>query len=939
MTPRSRHADQSATNGERCPEASDYGREMAARDLAVRRRPLTGDVTFVYTDIEKSTKLAKKVGDPGWRELQRVHHEVVRERLECEGGHEQSEQGDGFLFLFDNTVAAVRAALSVQQALVGTELGVQLKLRIGVHCGHVTALPRGGISGIATSQASRIADAPQGEQIVISPAVKRRLSGTQELSEAFKSQGSFWIDDIDEPVELFLWSSEDASGQQLRVRPVGTDGTPSYATPLIGRARDLIRLTAIVDAGQGRVVTLIGPGGVGKTRLAVELLEAHQGKTSFVDLASTTTTPALLTALLGTLGVRSDPDVDQVDLVVAELQVRPRLILLDNFEQALVAAPTLELIVDRCKASQFVVTSRVPLEIRAESTLEVLPLPTDEPSAAAMVLFAELSGHGYEAEFEHRDIQDLCQLLDGLPLALELAAARARTIGLENIREQLEQPMALLRRRRNGSENERHASMQAAIRWSYDLLAESEKQVLRSLSALDGASTVANLEVITGLQRLQLLDALDVLVHHRLATIKPSPTGPPRFSTLQLIRAFAREELETSAELPVVHEKIGELYVQLARRAEIGLISSDRVAIQAELDEELDNLRGVLLRSRSVRSSQRSALRIAASLVTYWWQGHLREGFEWLKELSHPTADVSPSLRSRGLIRAALLATSCGKADDAMSLLNEGVALARDSGERAKPTLSHGLQLLAAVQSARDEGEAALALAHEGLALDLDVDSGAQAVFRTNFADVLAAEGDDAAAERLFQESVDLFARSGDEWLRAAPLGRLGEIALRAGETKTALALFRESVEMWRSAGGRAGMPRSLAGLSRAIRSEDETVAAAVGRESFDLALELGAPGEAHWSFCSAALLLCVNGAEPQQVAELLGAALSIGRSYGQPIHPQIVRELQPVTIGLSNSLGSDDYARWTANGRRLDPPAAIDCGHRAWSDLAHLVP
>jgi len=908
-----------------------------AESGALPPRPPTGDVTLLYTDIEKSTNLASRVGDSAWRRIQQSHHALVRTTLEHEGGYEQTEQGDGFLYLFTDTAAACRGALALQNAFVGTALGHAVKLRIGLHHGTITSLPQGGISGLVTSQASRIAAAPQGGQIVCSATVLQRLGGHPDLRAAFPSWGLYLVDDIDEPVELFVWTCPDTTYMPLRVRRVGADETPKYATPLVGRAADLKQLGSALADGTAPVITLTGTGGVGKTRLAVEFLRTHPTRKSFLNLSAATDAATFLTTIVESLGLRVDSDTDLLEIIIGEFQVRPRLVVLDNFEQVLDAASLLQRIVDRCAASQFIITSRSPLSLRQELTFEVLPLPADDLRSPALVLFSELIGDGYEGDYARADIHQLCRMLDGLPLALELAATRAKKVGLAAIYSELQEPMSMLRHRRR-NDGDRHSSMQAAIQWSYTRLDDAAQRLFRSLAALDGTCTAENLRQISGLDNHDVIDALDALVDHRLVTLDTATTETSRFSMLQLMRAFGREELAGRGETESVHASIADVYLDLARRAETGLIGPQRLSLQTELEAELDNIRSVLARSRDGDEGRGTALKLAASLVTYWWHEHLSEGLDWLIELSKPCDDIEPPLRARGLVRAGLLATSCGRADEALTLFEEGVDLARASWPRAQSTLSHGLQQLAVVRSALGDSKAALALADEGLELELDVDRGAAAVYRANFADVLAAEDNDLQAERLFQESVDLFVSSGDEWLRASPLGRLGEIALRAGDLPGALELFNESVAMWRRADGRSGMPRSLSGLSRALCHLDADTAAAVGRESYELALSVGAPGEAHWSFFAAAKLLHQFDADPCAIAEMLGATVSLGRAFGHPVHPHIDRELIDLTGDLRASMGDVDYDLWFRGGESLDTTAALSCGQRAW-DLVDRNP
>jgi predicted ATPase len=494
---------------------------MGRRDLPA------GNVTVLFTDIEGSTGLIEELGEEAYLRALAEHRRLLRAAFATHRGVEVDTQGDAFLYAFADPVEALAAAAQAQDALASGEV----KVRMGLHTGELQ-LTGEGYAGRELHRAARIAASAHGGQIVVSAATRALVDG--ELTEL----GEHRLKDFDEPVPLFQLGSE----RFPPLKTISNTNLPRPASSFVGRARERDELLALIRNGS-RLVTLTGPGGSGKTRLALEaaseLVPAFKAGVFWVGL-SALRDPALVTPTIAqTLGAR--------DGLAQHVGARELLLLLDNLEQVVEAAPELSQLLEACPNLKLLVTSRELLRINGEVDYPVPPLA--EPEAAE--LFCERSRLQPD-----ETIAELCRRLDELPLALELAAARTRVLTPAQILDRLGQRLDLFKGGRGA--DPRQQTLRATIEWSHDLLTGDEKQLFARLAVFAGGCTLdaaadvcdAGLDVLQSLVDKSLLRHTDV-----------------RFWMLETIREFAAERLADRLEAGQVFERHARWYLVLAKSA------------------------------------------------------------------------------------------------------------------------------------------------------------------------------------------------------------------------------------------------------------------------------------------------------------------------------------------------------------------------------------
>jgi Adenylate and Guanylate cyclase catalytic domain/AAA ATPase domain len=421
----------------------------------------TGTVTFLFTDIEGSTRLLEELG-PSYASTLAEHRRVLREAFARHGGVEVDTQGDAFFVAFSSASAAVAAAAEAQAAL-------SVPVRMGIHTGEPQRTDSGYV-GIDVHRAARICSAGHGGQVLVSETTQRLLDGT-ELGDL----GEHRLKDLGQALRLYQLGA----GEFPPLRSLNQTNLPAQPSALVGRETELAQLLSLVS--ESRLVTLTGPGGSGKTRLALqvaaELVERFEGGVFFVALASVTDAELVLPTVAQTIGAQ--------DGLADHIRDRHTLLLLDNLEQVLAVAPALSELLERCPKLGLLVTSRALLRIAGERDYPVDPLP--EADAVELFRTRAVTSEPLEAVYE------ICRRLDGLPLALELAAARTRLLSPVQLLERLERALPVLTGGRRDAP-ERQRTLRATIEWSYELLEPGEQELFRRLSVFAGSFTLASAE-------------------------------------------------------------------------------------------------------------------------------------------------------------------------------------------------------------------------------------------------------------------------------------------------------------------------------------------------------------------------------------------------------------------------------------------------------------
>jgi len=718
---------------------------------------------------------------------------------------------------------------------------------------------------------------------------------------------------------------------------------PAEPTPLLGRTQDIAAVCALLERRDVRLVTLTGPGGVGKTRLALRVAEEMHGPgrlasdVRVVALAPVGEPGLVAPAIAHAIGVRDPGGQPVIEVLAAYLADRDYLLVLDNFEQVVGAAPLVADLLAACPRLIVLVTSRAALRVRAEHEYTVAPLavPAAVPASTAQVstqdwldyaavdLFARrarAAKPGFElTEAEAPVVAAICRRLDGLPLAIELAAARSKVLS----------PGALYARLAgrdgdlapaSGSSLQlltdgprdlpaRQQTLRATVAWSYDLLSPAEQRLFRRLAVfvggctLDAAETVCAPPVDVGAgsgprlstspsdhHLVPVLDGLASLVDKSLLRQENDPGGAhttdePRFLMLQTVLEYARERLEASGELEAVRRRHTAYYLALAEQAEPQLYRADQRAWQDRLETEHDNLRAALWWS-VVGGDAEAGLRLGGALWRFWWvRGYLSEGRRWLDEFLRASAATPLGVvRGRALHGAAWLADGQGDIAQATNMAEQSLSLFREADD--KGGIAHALNLLAIIAADQGHYERAIALVQESLALFQAIGHKPGAGSALNELGIIAAEqGDYARAAVLYERSLAVRRDAGDVRGMAASRINLARLAREQGHVARAAALYEQGVAMFRELGGKSDLAMALNNLGEMARLlGDYARAAALTGESVDVRRALGDKMGLGWGLADLAHVARHQGDETRALAlyeEAMPFCQAVGNTLG----------------------------------------------------------
>ena len=685
-----------------------------------------GTVTFLFTDIEGSTRLLQEHGHD-YVQLVADHRQALRSAFAGHSGVEVDTQGDAFFVAFPGVADAVAAAMEAQRAL---ESG-PIRVRMGIHTGEPFVADDGYV-GLDVHRAARIAAAAHGGQIIISETTRQLLESETHIRDL----GEHRLKDLTRAEHLYQLGD----GEFPPLRTLDATNLPVAANPLLGRAEELAELRALLSNGR-RLVTITGPGGTGKTRLALQVAADLVGSVRdgvfWVPLAGLSD-PGLLPAEISqAIGARDD--------VVGFLRGKELLLLLDNFEHLREAAPAVSDVLAATVALRVLVTSRAPLRVSGEHEYRLEPLQTNDAAA----LFAERARALGRDITPDATVAAICRRLDGLPLAVELAAARTKLLAPERLLERLDSVLPLLT---GGTRDapERQRTLRATIEWSYGLLDEASKGLLASLSVFAASFPLAAAEAVCEAD----LDGLEVLVDSSLL----KPIGDERFLLLETIREYAAEDLATSAAATTeLRQRHARYFSDLAERAYEGRFEAE-AEWSERLDVDHDDLRAAL--DWYAETNADHALELAGALGWFWFsRGHFAEGCGRLTRALADSAGTA-AIRARALAAAGPLTARQGRVDEGRGQLDAAVVRWRELDERSE--LASALDLLGwlLVYEAADNAGSLRAF-EESIALRRGLaDAAGETRALVGVCQVLVAQGDVDRAEPL---SRDLLARAGGD--------------------------------------------------------------------------------------------------------------------------------------------------------------------------------
>ncbi len=836
----------------------------------------TGTVTFLFTDIEGSTQLWEQ--RPEAMSAALAHHDaLLNHAIEDHNGSVFKKGGDAFCAVFATASEALAAALAAQIALhhpqaqaASADTGLTLRVRMALHTG--TAEQRDeDYFGPALNRVARLLAAGHGGQVLVSEATQGLVQGSLPSGASLKDLGEHRLKDLERAERIFQLLHPDlpADFPPLRSLDAFRHNLPIQLTSFIGRETEILNIKKRLKAK--RMLTLTGIGGCGKTRLALqvaaEVVEEYPDGVWLVELAALTD-PTLVPQQVATvLGVKEAPGRPLPDTLAEALKPRHMLLLLDNCEHLKEACSLLaDTLLRAAPGLQILATSRAVLSVPGETTYRVpcLDIPPDPEQLPSLDTFRE-----YEAVrlfVEHATsveptfaitaqnapaLARICQLLDGIPLAIELAASRVRALPVERIAQRLEHHFDLLS---HGAFRAlpRQKTLRATIDWSYNLLDEPERTLLRGLAVFAGGWSLEAAEAVCAGERIedwQVLDLLTQLVDESLV-IYQEQAGRERYRLLETVRKYALDKLEAAGEADQVRSRHLEYFLGLAEEAESKLRGPEQADWLKRLESEHDNLRAAL--KWPVHSEMR--LRLASALWRFWaTHGYFSEGRSWLEGALSRSEGISESVRAKALNGAGVLATRQADHATARSLLEQSLAIRRqledirgvaealnnlgivlrDQGDYAAAQACYE-ESLAKCRTQDDKWMLAAVLNNMGsLALDQHEYTQARSCYEeslafykelgdtvniastsNNLAVITFGLGDYAQARRFFQQSLASFRELGNRWAEAITLTNLASAVMKLDEPCAAESLLQENKRIRYSGGEKSGMAYPLMGLA-----------------------------------------------------------------------------------------------------------------------------
>jgi predicted ATPase/class 3 adenylate cyclase len=827
----------------------------------------TGVITFVFTDIEGSTHLLQRLGD-AYPAAQDEHFRLLREAFDAHHGCEVGTRGDALFVAFASASEAIAAAVDAQLLLHEHPWPAngQIRVRMGMHTGEAVVQSDDYV-GLAVHQAARICAAGHAGQILLSDATLA-AAGQPPPPIDTVDLGLHRLKDLPEPLRLYQASHPDLPEPTSWLRLDAVPGNlPKQITSFVGRKSEQQEVTGHLDAG-ARLVTLSGPGGCGKTRLAIQVaagaVSRYPQGAWLVDLAAVREGDLVIRAVAATLGVSETSGRSLTSTLLDHLLARRLLLILDNCEHLVAACAELaDVVLRSAEDVQIVATSQEALGLVGETVVRVPPLP----DAEAVELFGEraaLRGSDFALNDENADlVVAICRRLDGIPLAIELAAARIPVLSLQQISDRLDDQFRLLT---GGSRNAlpRQQTLRAAVDWSYGLLSDRERVLLRRVAVFAGGWTIDAAMVVSGdtgngggaggggngdEAGVDVLDALDRLVSRSLV-VAEEQDGVARFRLLESIRQYAQEKLSEAGEVAACRQHHLEWFHALTLRAEPELTGPDQAMWFDRLAREYDNLRAAMEWAASQPDRADDLLSLAAALWRFWLvRGHWSEGRAWLERALRATTGERSETRARALAAAGHLATEEADIAAAGPMLDESLELWRELGdvEGTAETLNHQGNLA----RARFEYDAARGLLSEALALREQAgnDRGI-AVSLRNLGLLAALQRDHETAASLYERALPIARDLGDKRVVATLAHALSMVAFEDGDRTRARSLAEEGLNLARALGDKQSIAEALTVLSGINACDgDPTASASTLDEAIALWRSLGARDALAWTY------------------------------------------------------------------------------------------
>ena len=824
----------------------------------------TPAVTFLFTDIEGSTKLWER-SPSQMRAVLARHDALLRKAIEGNRGNVFKTVGDGVCAAFSTAPEALAAAMSAQRALLSERWPEQIALtvRMALHTG-IAEASGGDYFGPPLNRVARLLAIGHGRQILLSEATAATARAALPPGASLLDRGIHRLKDLQDPEKVFQLCHPELPTQFPPLRSLSThpNNLPQQLTSFIGREKEIAEIKQLL--AKTRLLTLTGSGGCGKTRLALqvaaEVLEAYPDGVWLVELASLSD-PGLVPQTIATVfGLKEEPGKSLTQTLTDQLQSKHLLLVLDNAEHLLaICAQSADAVLRQCPRIGMLVTSREGLGMAGELTYRVPSLSMPDPKRdatpeslsqyeSARLFIERAQFHRPQFAITQQNapvLASVCSRLDGIPLAIELAAARVRSMSVEEVNQRLDQQFRLLT---GGSRTAlpRQQTLRSLIDWSYELLNDAEKVLLCRLSVFSGGWVLKAAEQVCsdqGIEDSEILDLLTSLADKSLIGVDEQH-GVTRFRLLETVRQYARDRLMESGEIGRWRDRHLAYFLALAEEAEPHLRDADQQAWLDGLDTEHDNLRSALAWSSAAGGDTASGLRLASALWWFWnVRGHLTEGRSWLSGLlaAEPSSQF-PAIRADALLGASVLAAQQDDYRVARALCEESLAICRGLGDQRG--IARSLNNLGNL--AHDEGDYSSARARYEECLAMLREQGDQRGIigaLSNLGNLARKQGDYAAARLLQEEGLAYFRKLGVRRGIAAWLHNLAGVDYDQGDNPSARAKWQESLALFRELGDRRNIAETLEGLADvAFALAEHSKAAHIWGAAQRLRKEIGAP-------------------------------------------------------------------------------------------------
>ena len=964
----------------------------------------SGTVTFLFTDIEGSTRLWEQHPQAMRRVLAR-HDDLLRQEIESHGGYVFKTVGDAFCASFDVATEALASALAIQHLLLDENWGdTPIRVRMALHTGHADER-EGDYFGPDVNRVARLLSTGHGGQVLLSARTAELIRTCMPQTVEFRSLGSHRLKDLGDPEHVYQVSEPGLQADFPVLNSLNThpNNLPAQRTSFIGRETEVSAVSEALAHHENRLLTLTGPGGTGKTRLslqvAAESLKNYADGAFFVPLAPVAEPDLVISSIVKSLGIRSSGQRSQIERLKEYLGDKEMLLVLDNYEHVVEAAPVVSDLLTAASKLDVMVTSRIPLHLYGERVYQVNPLslpdqeslPSVEQLAGyeSMQLFVDRASavkQGFALTDENASvIAQICSRLDGLPLAIELAAARMRMFSPRLILERLENRM----RFQSGAYRdlpERQRTLQATIEWSENLLSEADQILFRRLAVFAGGATYEAAETICGApgnvpedseQTIDVFAGLENLLDHNLLRLSEDE-DEPHFYMLETIREYGKGRLEESGEAEKIRRRHAEFYLALVETAEPELRRAEQVSWLARLEREHDNFRTAL--SWLIENDTSLGLRMAADLGRFWHvYGHYSEGREWLAKFLAAGASQAHNQApyAKALNRAGMLAAYQGDTHEALKLEERSISLWRELSDEgglalalqdyamtrwmsgnlpgARTIIDDSVGLFKKVGDefglvdalfwqgffAVNDGDYVLARSSAEECVNLAQiigDVTGLGVGNSIFGHIAYRQGDYATARLFYEMSVDYLREVGDLYAIIIGLGSLANASYALADYERAKIYIDERLQLVRTIGHRQYIAGGLAflGLISCLQVQKEE-AHRYFEESLLICVELEEERDLAPAQCIAGLaLLLVKEGKPKPAAQLLGFVEHLLVKVGtlDTVFQGVYDQAQ---TGALEQLGEETFDSYGADGQAMTFEQAIRYALKINSETAQL--